>query len=422
MIKILTMMLACLMPFAATAESIEECQQLAADNYPLVKRYSLIKQTERLTLSNIAKDWLPKIEAYAQGSYQSAVPELPELLKSILASQGQDAKGISALQYRAGINIQQTLYDGGAASAERAVERSRSNADVTRNAVDIYALRQRVNEIYFGWLLAEEHLRLNGEKIRLLKSSADKLAALYNKGVAMGCDVDAVNAELASARQQTLEITATRDCLQKTLSLLCGKEVTSVTKPSAETPAGKGIRPELQLFDSQLSLNAAREKALNAALRPRIGLFAQGYYGYMGYDMFRDMFERTPSLNALAGAKITWNISSLQTNRNDRRKLQAQRDDIEVARETFLFNQRMEETQEQKNIDLKRKLMAEDDEIVALRKRIRMAAEAKLAGGIIDTDNLIQEISRENRAAINRSLHEVEYLKALYELRRIEGE
>ncbi|MGN1263253.1 MAG: TolC family protein, partial [Prevotella sp.] len=170
MTKILLVLAACIMPFTATAESIEECQRLAAENYPLVRRYGLIKQTERLTLSNIAKEWLPKIEAYAQGTYQSAVSELPELLKSILTSQGYDAKGISPLQYRAGINIQQTLYDGGATSAERAVERSRATADETKNAVDIYALRQRVNEIYFGWLLAEEHLRLNGEMIRLLKS------------------------------------------------------------------------------------------------------------------------------------------------------------------------------------------------------------------------------------------------------------
>ena len=48
-------------------------------------------------------------------------------------------------------------------------------------------------------------------------------------------------------------------------------------------------------------------------------------------------------------------------------------------------------------------------------------AEVKLAHGIIDTDHLLQEITRENTARIMRSTHEIELLQSIYEIKYILG-
>ena len=37
-------------------------------------------------------------------------------------------------------------------------------------------------------------------------------------------------------------------------------------------------RPEMQLFDNQLKLSSIKEKALNTQIRPKLGIFAQGFY------------------------------------------------------------------------------------------------------------------------------------------------
>ena len=107
------------MTASAQIVSIEQCYKWAEENYPLTKRYDLISQTEGFTVENIKKGWLPQIEASLQGSYQSTVTELPDGLLNLMKQMGSDVKGISHAQYRAAIDVQQTVYDGGAISAKK---------------------------------------------------------------------------------------------------------------------------------------------------------------------------------------------------------------------------------------------------------------------------------------------------------------
>ena len=415
------MTLGLLLPMVVHGETLQECRQLAQDNYPLVKRYDLIKLSEQFTLDNIGKGWLPQISAYGQASIQSAVTELPEALKTMMAAQGESPRGISKFQYRVGVDVQQTVYDGGAIEASRNVARAQNEVELSRNAVDIYAIQNRVNDLYFSLLLIDERLALNNEHITMLQANVNKIASLHKGGVAMGSDVDVMRAELATAQQQRVEMHGMRDAVRQVLSLLCGKDIATVVKPD-EPALATGLRPELIALDRQLQLTQAQEKALDSAIRPKVGLFAQGFYGYTGLNMFRDMYHRTPTLNGILGARITWNISSLYTRKNDRSKLALQRSNIENARETFLFNQSLQSTQQQGVADKYKKMLAQDDDIIALRRNVRKAAEAKLNAGVIDTNNLLQEITREQQAAINKSIHEVEYLKALYSLQTIQGQ
>ena len=174
------------------------------------------------------------------------------------------------------------------------------------------------------------------------------------------------------------------------------------------------MRPELRLADSQVALANAREKALGAALLPRIGLFAQGFYGYPGYNMFEDMMRRRWSLNGMIGARLTWNIGALYTRKNDKAQLRLARESAENSREVFLFNNKLEEMRYNEHTARYRQLMADDEEIIALRSRVRKAAESKLAHGIIAVNDLLREINAENTARVQQSIHEIEMLKAIY--------
>jgi hypothetical protein len=171
----------------------------------------------------------------------------------------------------------------------------------------------------------------------------------------------------------------------------------------------------MRLFDAQLRLADAQEKRLNSALMPRLGVFAQGYYGYPGLNMFEDMMRHRWSLNGVIGARLTWNIGALYTRKNDKAKLHLQREMTESNREVFLFNNRLEQIQQQEEIARYRKLMAEDEEIISLRSAVRKAAESKLAHGIIDVNDLLREINQENAARVQQSMHEIEMLKNIYD-------
>ena len=414
-----TIIILALMPFMAQAQTVtlDECQQMARENYPLIKRYDLIQQTTQLSLDNLLKGWLPQVSAIAQATYQSDVMTLPTPLQNMLSQQGYDVKGLKKDQYRIGIDINQTVYDGGQISNQRQIAQLQGEVQSAQNDVDLYSVRQRVNDLYFGILLLDERLQLNDELQTLLNSNLNKLNSMLRNGVAMQSDVNMVKAEKLRAEQQATELKSSRTTLLRMLSVFVGKDVTAVVKPPQMSAGDTNRRPELNLFDSQIKLSYAQEGLLKSRLLPRVSVFAQGYYGYPGYDMFHDMFHHDLTLNGMVGARVTWNIGSLYTNKNDRARLRTQRALTETARETFLFNNSLLQIQQTEAIAKYRKLMSEDNDIVTLRSQVRKSAESKLVHGVIDTNNLVQEITRENQAKIDMQAHEVQLLKEIYDLK-----
>lgn len=418
--QITTFFILMLLPIPVQAQTVtpDECQQLAQENYPLIKQYDLIRQTTDYTVSNISKGWLPQISAMAQATYQSDVMTLPDPLQKILGQQGLDAKGLRKDQYRIGIDINQTIYDGGLISGQKNVARLEGEVQTAQIATDLYAIRQRINDLYFGILLLDEKIQLNKDLQVLLRSNLDKLNSMLSHGIAMQSDVNVIRAEILKAEQQATELASSRKSLMDMLAVFIGKEITELAMPQNVTAQTQGNnRPELHLFNTQIELANAQESLLNARLLPKLSVFAQGYYGYPGYDQFDAMFNRTWKLNGMVGVRLSWNIGALYTRKNDRAKLDTRRGLIESARKTFLFNNHLLEIQRNDGIVKYRQLIADDREIVSLRSDVRRAAESKLEHGIIDTNNLLQEITRENQSRIDLSTHTILMLKEIYDLK-----
>lgn len=409
-----------LLPILAQAQTVtlDECQRLAQENYPLIKQYDLIRQMTDYSVSNISKGWLPQISAMAQATYQSDVMTLPAPLQTMLGQQGFDVKGLRKDQYRVGIDINQTVYDGGLISGQKSVARLEGEVQTAQTTTDLYTVRQRVNDIYFGILLLDEKIRLNKDLQTLLQSNLDKLQSMLANGIAMQSDVNTVMAEKLKAKQQATELASSRKSLVDMLAVFIGKKFTDLTMPQdVIVPTMENNRPELRLFDTQLELANAQKNLLNARVRPRLNLFAQGYYGYPGYDQFDAMFNRNWKLNGMVGLRLSWNIGAFYTRKNDRAKLNTRRGSVEAARETFLFNNRLLEIQQTDGITKYRQMIEEDRKIVALRSDVRRSAESRLEHGIIDTDNLLQEITRENQSRIDLSTHTILMLKESYDLK-----
>ena len=414
---LLLSILAVLFP-AVRAQSLEECRQAAEHNYPIIRQYDLIARTTELTVRNIQKAWFPQISVTAQGSYQNKVTAWPENLQGLFAQMGLQLQGLSRDQYKVGIDVRQTLFDGGTIGSRREIARGEGAVQAAQTEVDLYKIGQRVHEMYFGLLLLDEQLRLNADVNALLRSNEAQLAAMLKNGTASAGDFENVKAERLSAEQQQTELLSQRQTLQRLLSLFCGIPVDSIRRPAVPNlPSGENKRPELRLFDRRLQLTDAQEKAVDAQLLPQLGLFAQGYYGNPGLNLFEDMMKRRWSWNGIAGLKLTWNLSALYTHRNEKSKLRVQRELIENARQQFLFNNRLDETQQSENVRRFRAIAQRDGEIIALRTAVRKAAESKLAHGIIDVNGLLREINKENAAKTQQAIHEIDMLKAMYDLK-----
>ncbi|MBQ7690270.1 MAG: TolC family protein [Muribaculaceae bacterium] len=429
--------------------TLEAAQQRAQDNYPLVKRYSLIQQTADFTVNNLAKGWLPQIAVGVQVTMQNRSSKTGDDIYSVidpneikvsgyigLANGGSmpipedadfstvevelpppDVKGVGKLQYRAGVEVNQMIWEGGVIKGQQQVSRLQGQVQSAQTDVDLYSLHERVADLYFGILLIDERVRLVDDMLTLLDNSEQKLTTLQEKGLATGGDVAAVKAERLKTQQQRTQLTNTRRNFERVLDIFVGNdERTPLTlvRPPELLPSAQTLRPELRLLDSQLALTDAQERLLRSTLMPRVSAFAQGYYGYPGFDLMHDMMHRSPSFNGMVGLRVNWTIGSLYTYRNDRARLALQRNEIDTQRETFLFNTRLQSAQETEAVAGYRRLLGDDDQIIDLRVTVRKAAESKLNHGIIDVNNLLQEISKENQARIARSQHQLEMLQHMY--------
>ena len=426
-----------MMPIMAQAQTLEECQQAAERNYPLIHQYDLISKTTELTVSNIQKGWLPQVSASAQATYQSDVVSFPDEMQALYQQMGINMKGLTKDQYRVGIDVQQTVFDGGAIRSQKEIARAQGQVQQVQNEVNIYKVRKRVNEMYFALLLIDEQMKLNTDLQELLAGNERKLESMKKNGTAAESDWHSVKAERLNVVQQMTSLQAQRQALARMLTVFCGRptpdpslnggeiipvkpdiqEALQYLRPSMQGGDVGGSRPELRAIDAQLRLADAQEKALNSALMPKLGVFAQGFYGYPGYNMFEDMMSHKWSLNGMIGARLTWNIGALYTRKNDKAKLQLQRDMAENSRDVFLFNNNLEQIQQNENIARYQRLMSDDEEIIRLRSSVRKAAESKLAHGIIDVNDLVKEINSENQARVQQTVHEIEMLKEIYDLK-----
>lgn len=414
--RTLLLFLLLLLMTAAYSQTLQECMRMAHDNYPLIRQYNLIRQTTEYTVSNIKKGWLPQVTANAQASLQSDVTAWPEGMRQMLSASGLDVKGLKKDQYRVGIDIVQTLYDGGAISAQRQVAELEGDAETAQADVNLYAVRQRVIEMYFSALMLQMQLKIQDNLIDCLQENERKLESMYQNGTAALSDLNTVKAELLSARQKALSMKMQMQSCESILALFCGVESVKPIMPDIKEPEGESQRPELRMFDSQINLAQARNKLLNANVMPKVSLFASGFYGYPGYNMFDDMMHHKWSLNGIVGMKVSWNIGALYTLKSDRAKLKRKEEMAQSSRETFLFNNRMDQIRQQDNMERYNRICEDDDEIVSLRTSVRIAAESRLNHGIIDVSQLVRNLADENNAKVMKAVHQIEFLKEKAEL------
>lgn len=406
--------------FASAQVTLDYCLDRAEKNYPLIHKYDLVAKTTDLSLSDINKSWLPRINVYGQATVQNVVPEFPSSLKDVLAQLGQDYKGLGYFQYKVGVDVSQTIWDGGASKAQREIERTSAAEQQATLSVQMYAVREKVMNLYFGILLMDEQIAQTENTISLLKANHTLMASMKSNGVAMQSDVDMVEAQLLTMTQQLTGARSAARSYMDVLAVYIGESLDGkcLVKPEATMPTTLDCaRPELELFNAQNRHNNALNAAINSSVMPHIGFFAQSWYGYPGINYFESMMKRDPSFNLMAGVKISWNVDAFYTKKNSRRKIALADEGIENDREVFLYNTRLQTAGQTQEIEGIRSVMADDARIVALRGSVRRAAESQLQNGVIDATALLSKITDENQALLTARYHEIQLLQNIYKLK-----
>ncbi len=396
--------------------TLAQCYEWARANYPQIRQYGLIGQTEQYNLSNAVKGWLPQVTVNAKATYQSDVTKLPfdaDNLSAVMP--GLEIPALSKDQYQVVAELNQNIWDGGTIHTSRQLTKAQATADREQLESDLYTLNDRVNQLYFGCLLQEELIRQNVLLQKELQINIDRITAMMANGVANQSDRESMEVELLNARQKEIELKASRVAFGRMLSAMIGKpydkdRILEVPNVPGNPLSGEINRPELKALDAKSYLLELQNKQITSGLMPRIGAFVQGGYGRPGLNMLEDSFDPF----YIAGVRLSWNMGKLYTLKNDRRKVATTLQQVEVQRETFLFNTSLELMQQNTEIQKISDLMKADDEIIRLRTSIKKAAEVKLENGVISVTDLIREINAEDMAKQTAAAHRIQHLNAVY--------
>lgn len=395
---------------------LEDCQRQAEAHYPLSKQYGLIERARDYNLANAHKGYLPQVQLTGKATYQSDVTKLP-LDLSRLGIPGLSIPTMSKEQYGLSLDVSQTLWDGGAIKSQKALLRATAEEQEQSLKVQLYALRERVNQLYFGILLSEARIRQNRMLQDQLLQNEERLCAYQASGLAAQADVEALRVDRLRAIQQEAELRHQKRAYVSMLGALIGQELgedTEWVKPEVLGPRDWSIRrPELARYDAELGRLKVQQQQITASLLPRLGLFATGGYGKPGLNML----ENKAAAYYIAGVRLTWQLGNFYTQSNSRKLLRVQEQGVEQQRASFLLNTQLDIARQRAEIDQYEDKIRYDDEIIALRTNLRRAAEARLEGGTYSGIDLARDIRAEQLAIEDKILHEMQYLLSLYNLK-----
>lgn len=398
--------------------TLDECISLAFENYPQVQEMSLIEKTKDLDLKNAVFAWIPQLNVSGKATWQSQVVEMPFEMPGMEFNIPHDQYGLTA-------DITQQIWDGGASHSKKELAEVGAEVKKSQLETNLWSLRSRVENIYLGIILIDKQMALNDLLRESLERSRSEVKSLVEKGVALSTDMDQLSVNILSCLQQRASLEADRNSYVRLLSLMTGKDMQGVelvapTEALSYMEEGEpdfSGRPEMSLYSAQLKQNDIQLRQLNTLISPKLNLTFQAGYGRPGMNMLSGDF----SGYCVAGLKLQWNIGALYTRSNDIHKLKADARRIELTRQSFLMNSSIEAEQKNNAILKARDVLERDGEIIELRQKISRSSEKQYHEGTIKMNDYLSMLDEEYKARANESLHEIQLMMAVYDMKNTLG-
>lgn len=405
--------------YAAHAQTtLDECIGWAYDNYPQIKEMSLIEMTKGIDLKNAAYAWLPHLNISGKATWQSEVVEMPMDIPGMDINIPHDQYGLTA-------EFTQQIWDGGTSRSQKELAEAGAEVKKTQLETNLWSIRSRVQNVFLGIILIDKQLELNRLLRESLERSSEEVKSRMEAGVALPSDLDQVSVNILSCLQQRASLDADRKSYVKILGLLTGRDMTDVelaVPQDAVNYVDDGARdfetrPEMAFYAAQLKQNEFQSRQLNTLISPKLNLSLQGGYGRPGMNMLSGDF----SGYFVAGLKLQWNIGALYTRGLDKRKVNADAQKIDLTRKSFILNSSVEAEQKNNAILKARDVLEKDSEIIGLRQRIRASGENQYREGTIKMNDYLSMLDEEYKAKANESMHEVQLMMAVYDMKNTIG-
>jgi len=405
-ILLILILLTSLPTMAQQSITLQECYNSVTQNYPLAKQFQLLESQNLLEASVISTAKLPQFSLDAQATYQSDVIEIP--IGTI--------EPLNKDQYRATLSVNQLIYNGGKTGASLAVKSAELKTQQKQVEVNLYQLRQQINQLYFSILLAQENNLLLKAKQIQLHTKLKEVSSGVRNGVLLPSSDKVLEAEMLKIDQQFKELESNKITLIETLSSLIKEPLDAATQfqnPLIEIHLQYELsRPELELFQYKREEIENSESLMAKQNVPQLLGFATGGYGNPGLNMLDNSFQSFYT----AGVKLHWNVFDWNANQKQRESLAINKDILDNETEVFKLNTAIELNKQQREIEKIEAIIISDEAIINLREEVLQMADSQLKNGVITSSAYITELTNlyEDQNTLVRHKIQLQLAKANY--------
>jgi len=320
---------------------------------------------------------------------------------------------ISKDQYKVYGEVIQPITDLFTLKNNKELVEVNAGVEAQKLEVELYRLRERIDQIFFGMLLIEQQL----EQIEIIKkdiqAGIDKTIASIENGVGLKSNLNLLKAEMLKTEQRAIELNAGKKSYADLLGLFIGVPVTENTTlqiPTSPKFSAVIARPEIDLYNLQKQVFDVQGNMIKARNLPRFSLFLQSGYGRPALNMLSNDFD----FFYIGGLRLNWSLTSFYTSRKEKELLGFNQNSIEIQKETFLFNTNLAVNQQFNETIKIESLIQTDNQIIELRESIKNTAQSQLENGVITANDYVTFVNADDQARQNLLLHQVQLLMVLY--------
>ncbi len=393
---------------------LEECYKLARMNYPMIKQHSLIEKTKDFTMDNMEKAILPQMNIAGQATHQSDVTSLPISLPNM------DIPSISKNQYKVYAEISQSITGLLNLKDQKENLEASSAVETQKVEVEMYKLRERINNLFFSILMLDKQQDQIKISIEDLQSGIDKMETAVKNGVALRSSASNLQAERLKAEQRIVEVQYNKKSFLNVLSILIGQKLDDQVQlivPKSATYSDQINRPEQALFSLQRKALDVQNKLIDDKSLPQFSIFVQGGVGQPALNMLSNKSQGF----YIAGLRLAWNLNTFYTQRNEKSLVKTNQEMLDVQEETFLFNTKMNLSQQETEVLKIQELLKTDQQIIELREQVKNSTLNQLNYGTATSNDYLIAVNVVEQAKQSLAIHEVQLLMAQYNLLTTSG-
>lgn len=388
--------------------TLKECYKIAYENHPNSKQKDYYKSISSLKLENIGVNFLPQISLRGQATYQSDVTEL------VVNNPLFQPPVINKDQYRITMDVRQLIYDGSNTSSLKNTETKQVLVDEQKVEVDLFSLKQRINDLYFSVLLFQQRMRVNQLLINDLKSRIAETESRVKNELNLPANLYILQAQLIQTEQEMENLNTDREASLKMLSELIGYTIPEKTE--LEYPQHQAVvfddnlseRPEYKLFDYQKEQLNSYSNVISSRILPKLSAFGQAGLGRPGLNMLDNDFKPF----YMVGLSVSWNPINWGADNNEKQIYQINQKIVDSQKETFEKNVKVSLEKYKSDMDKYENLIQKDEELITLREKIVESTYSQLQNGTITSTVYLTELNNKTQSQLMLETHKLQLLQA----------